>query len=70
METIRIEIINPKARKLLRDLADMNLINIQSQDSFSELLFKLRENEQQTPSLEEITAEVEAVRKAKYAKKA
>jgi len=63
METIRVEIINPKARKLLNDLADMNLINIQLQDSFSELLSKFRNSEQQAPSLEEITAEVEAVRR-------
>ncbi|MFC5285247.1 hypothetical protein [Pedobacter alpinus] len=28
MESLTIEIINPKAKKLLQDLADMNLINI------------------------------------------
>ena len=28
METIRIDIINPKAKNLLKDLADLNLIKI------------------------------------------
>jgi predicted transcriptional regulator len=29
MESLKIEIINPKAKKLLEDLADLNLISIQ-----------------------------------------
>ncbi len=29
METIRIEILNPKANRLLKDLTDLNLIKIQ-----------------------------------------
>ncbi len=30
METFRIEIVNPKAKKLLKDLADLNLITMNS----------------------------------------
>jgi len=29
MNTLRVDILNPKAAKLLKDLADMNLIAIQ-----------------------------------------
>jgi len=29
MDTLRIEILNPKAKRLLKDLADLNLIAIQ-----------------------------------------
>jgi len=28
MEALRIEIVNPKAKRILKDLADLNLINI------------------------------------------
>jgi len=28
METVKVDIINPKARKLLKDLADLDLIAI------------------------------------------
>lgn len=31
METIQIDILNPKAKKLLRDLADLKLIKINKQ---------------------------------------
>ena len=45
METIRIDIINPKAKKLLKDLADLNLIKINKEkykSEFPTLLKKLR----------------------------
>jgi len=29
METLRIKIVNPKAKRLLNDLADLNLIKVQ-----------------------------------------
>ena len=47
METLRIEIVNKKARKILQDLADLNLINIQDKDpmkSFQHLLNRLRKS--------------------------
>lgn len=71
MESIRIEILNPKAKRLLKNLADMDLIRIKkdkSKSEFSDLLKRLRKNADKTPSLEEITKEVESVRKARYEK--
>ncbi|MDP2887936.1 MAG: hypothetical protein Q8P34_03095 [Bacteroidota bacterium] len=74
METLRIKIVNPKAKRLLKDLADLNLITIgKSLDSkveFKELLSKLRSNADSAPSIEEITLEVEKVRALRYANKA
>jgi hypothetical protein len=70
METISIEILNPKAKRLLQDLADLKLITIKSKSTLKELLEKLRQDSDQAPSLDEITAEVEQVRKARNAKKA
>lgn len=71
MNTITIDILNPKAIKLLKNLADLNLISIQkknSQKGFAEVLKKLRSNHKSAPSLEEITKEVEIVRAKRYAK--
>jgi len=74
MEILRIEIINPKAKRLLKDLAELNLISINnsvdSKDEFKNILSKLRTNTVSPPSLEEITREVEEVRAERYAKKA
>jgi len=71
METIRIDIINPKAKSILNDLADLKLIRIKKEEGkseFKELLDKLRVDSDEAPSLNEIAAEVEAVRKARYEK--
>ncbi|MEX2565688.1 MAG: hypothetical protein WD431_07090 [Cyclobacteriaceae bacterium] len=71
METIRIDILNPKAKALLKDLANLELIRIRKEKpnkDFSELLKKFRSNADKVPSLEEIALEVEAVRKARYEK--
>ena len=64
METIRIDIINPKAKKLLKDLADLKLIRIKKdvKSEFSSLLQKIRNNSSESFSLEEIKKEVENVR--------
>lgn len=71
MNTMRIDIINPKAAKLLRDLEDMNLISIQdsSKKGFADVLKKLRSKAKEAPSLEDITKEVELVRSKRYAEK-
>jgi hypothetical protein len=69
METLNIEIVNPKAKMLLLNLAEMNLINIKSDTSLLEALSKLRKKEAEAPSLEEITQEVETVRQARYERK-
>ena len=66
MESLKIDIINPKAKKLLRNLADMNLIKIRKEkddNEFKEILKKLRAKSDSSPSLDEITKEVESVRK-------
>jgi len=71
METIRIDIINPKAKKLLKDLADLNLIKINKEkykSDFSSLLKKIRAKSNDEISLHEITKEVEQVRKSRYEK--
>lgn len=71
METIRVDILNPKAKSLLKDLADLDLIRIKKdkvKSEFKELLDNLRINSDDAPSPDEITAEVESVRKARYEK--
>jgi hypothetical protein len=71
MESIRIEILNPKAKSLIKNLADMDLIRIKKEKTkseFAELLVRLRMHSENVPSLEEITKEVESVRKARYEK--
>ena len=67
MESLRNEIINPKAKRLLKNLADMELIKIKKEtvkSGLSELLDKLRSQSENAPSLDEINKEVESVRKA------
>ncbi len=70
MNTIQIDILNPKAAKLLKDLADLKLIAIRKtpKNDFVAVLEKLRANDAIVPSLEEITKEVELVRAKRYAK--
>ena len=73
METLRIEILNPKAKKLLKNLAELNLITISksfdTKVEFKEVLSKLRSNSDSAPCLDEITREVEEVRASGYANK-
>ncbi len=71
MNTLKINILNPKAVKLLEDLADLNLITIEdssNNNDFKNILERLRSKESVALTLEEITAEVEAVRTERYAK--
>lgn len=71
METIRIDIINPKAKKLLKNLADLNLIKINKDNyktDLSSLLKKIRSKSNDEISLDDITKEVEEVRKSRYEK--
>jgi hypothetical protein len=71
MTTVQIDILNPKAEKLLKDLADLNLISIRDldQNAFLKVVRKLRKKGQKAPlSLDEITKEVELVRANRYAK--
>ena len=72
MASLQIDIINPKAGKLLKDLADLNLISIRevnNSDGFLKLVKKIRAKAKNNPiSLEEVTKEVETVRTKRYAK--
>jgi len=66
MESLRIDILNPKARKLINELAELNLIKISSDNpktDFFKLLQKLRKKDKNVLSLDEISKEVEEVRK-------
>ncbi|HML56828.1 MAG TPA: hypothetical protein PLE75_04505 [Ferruginibacter sp.] len=70
MSTLQVDILNPKAAKLLKDLADLNLIAIRdtSKSGFATVLKKLRSKAKSAPTLNEITREVELVRSKRYAK--
>ena len=70
MSTLTIDIPNPKAAKLIKDLADLNLISIQSpsKSGFAHILKKLRSKAKSAPSLDQITKEVELVRTKRYEK--
>jgi len=73
MEAINIEIINPKAKRILKSLEELNLIRISkprdSAKELKELLIRLRSKKAANLSLDEITAEVEESRAARYASK-
>ena len=73
MVTYQVDILNPKADRLLNDLADMNLIEIKQTDTdaFVAVIERLRSKAEQLgpPTLEEITQEVETVRAERYATK-
>jgi hypothetical protein len=66
MEALNIQIVNPKAKSLLLNLEEMNLIQIEVKPMLSEMLAKLRRKEVEVPTLEEITEEVELVRQERY----
>jgi hypothetical protein len=66
MEALNIQIINPKAKSLLLNLEEMQLIKIETKPLLSEILSQLRRNEVEIPTLEEITEEVELVRQMRY----
>ncbi|MBI2723072.1 MAG: hypothetical protein HYX39_12935 [Bacteroidetes bacterium] len=69
MATLNIEILNPKAKKLLQDLAELRLISISEKTSnpFFDVIKKLR-SKKSNISLDEITKDVEAVRTKRYGK--
>lgn len=71
MNTMQIDILNPKAKKLLKNLEDLNLISIRksTDDGFLTLVNKFRARAKSNPpTLAEITKEVEIVRADRYAK--
>ena len=72
MVTYQVDILDPKADRLLKDLADMNLIAIKQTDNdgFMQVIERLRSNAEQLgpPTMDEITQEVEKVRSERYAR--
>ena len=73
MVTYQVDILNPKADRLLKDLADMNLIAIKQTDNdgFMQVIERLRLKAERlgAPTMEEITKEVELVRADRYARR-
>lgn len=73
MTTLTVDILNPKATQLLRDLEGLNLISIRetSGDGFLDIVNRIRAKTKKNPlSLEMITKEVDKVRSKRYAQKA
>ncbi len=70
METIKVDILNPKARKLLNDLADLDLISIRKSNNkeFSEIVRNLRSKATNELNENEIAQEVEAIRSERTSK--
>lgn len=69
MESIKVEILNPKARNILNNLADLKLINItdsqKSRKEFLSLVGNIRNQSKSKKklSLREITSEVKDERR-------
>ncbi len=72
MASLQVDILNPKAGKLLKDLADLNLIAItelKEDDVFLKVIKRIRNKGNKSPmSFDHITKEVESVRAKRYAK--
>ena len=68
MNTIQVNILNPKADIILKDMEKQNLISIKrtSDKNLRSVLNNLRSNAKTAPSLKEITKEVELVRTTRY----
>ena len=73
MEILRIELLNPKVRGVLEELAELKLINIQPGPSpserFKDLLQKIRSVDPEGVSEDDIIRESEKVRSQRYGKK-
>ncbi len=71
MNTIQVNILNPKADIILKDMEKQNLISIKRtpNKSLQSVLNNLRSNAKSAPSLKEITKEVELVRTKRYVNK-
>jgi hypothetical protein len=71
MESIKIEILQPKVLALIKDLVDLKLIKIKVEEpkkDYNKLLLKLRSKSKDAPSIDEIGEEVDKVRANRYAK--
>lgn len=68
MDTLRIDILNPKAKKLLENLEALKLITIKkdNKNRFKEIVKQLRSKTASPLALEEINREVEIVRAKRH----
>jgi hypothetical protein len=64
MEALKIEILNPKALQLIKDIQDLKLIKVSDEpvSTLKTYLKKMRRNSASAPNLDEITKIVEEVR--------
>ncbi len=71
MESLKIEILNPKALQLIRGMQELKLIKVTEEpvSILKAYLKKMRRNSSTAPGLDEITKIVEEVRAKRYAKK-
>ena len=78
IKTLQVEIVHPKAERILKDLAAVELIRIGKRESFRTRLDRLSRNIQQhqakhglqeLPGMEKITEEVKKARAERYAKR-
>jgi hypothetical protein len=72
MASLQIDILDPKAGKILKQLADKNLIAItelNDNENFLKVVRKVRARGKKNPiSLDDITKEIGAVRSKRHAK--
>lgn len=68
MESLKIEILSPKALQLIKQLEELNLINISEEPAtkLQAYLKKMRKKEKDVPSLDEISKIVDEVRTERY----
>ena len=71
MEALKIEVLNPKALKLIKGMEDLKLIKVTAErkDDFQQYLKKMRSKSKSAPNLKEIKKVVDQVRSERYAKK-
>ncbi len=71
MQSLKIEILNTKALKLIKGMQELKLIKVSEQPvtKLKVYLKKMRRNAFSAPNLDEITKIMEQVRVDRYAKK-
>lgn len=71
MDALKIEILNPKALKLIKGMQELNLIKVSEEPAtrLKAYLKSMRRKSSSAPNLEDITKIVEKVRAERYAKK-
>ena len=71
MQALKIEILNPKALQLIKEMQKLNLIKISSEpvSKLQSYLENRRKNADSAPSLDEISKIVDEVRTERNAKK-